>query len=200
MSYQGNNSDITKKFATMQQSQVGREQLARMETALLQNLGVAMNDQNDAWIAVQDGIVEQEHEEFPPVPTQLLWMFDGIDRKEATKMMHEYAKTAVTARLAKPLRDAWERAQQAEDKATSLADRVERLLKQTSLDSHRIAAWKECAEHQYGLLRLQRGFDNADYPIEGALDSWAEGRHPCLKEPDDTDYTPRDNFTGAGEY
>ena len=29
-----------------------------------------------------------EGEEFPPVPTQLLWMFDGIDRKEATKMMH----------------------------------------------------------------------------------------------------------------
>ena len=35
-------------------------------------------------------------EEFPPVPMQLLWMFDGIDRKEATKMLHDYAASAIT--------------------------------------------------------------------------------------------------------
>src|ERR1700720_4494515 len=46
MTYQGNNSDITKKFATMQQSQEGREQLARMERSLLQNAGSANDPVN----------------------------------------------------------------------------------------------------------------------------------------------------------
>lgn len=43
-------------------------------------------------------------EEFPPVPPQLLWMFDGIDRKEATKLMHDYAVSAITWKPSKALR------------------------------------------------------------------------------------------------
>ncbi len=66
-----------------------------------------------------------EGEEFPPVPTQLLWMFDGIDRKEATKMMHDYAASAIAWKPSAALRTAWERAQQAEDKARRLEDSLD---------------------------------------------------------------------------
>ena len=66
-----------------------------------------------------------EGEEFPPVPTQLLWMFDGIDRKEATKMMHDYAASAIAWKPSAALRAAWERAQQAEDKARRLEDQLD---------------------------------------------------------------------------
>jgi len=69
-----------------------------------------------------------EGEEFPPVPTQLLWMFDGIDRKEATKMMHDYAASAIAWKPSAALRTAWERAQQAEDKARRLEDSLDACL------------------------------------------------------------------------
>ena len=61
-------------------------------------------------------------EEFPPVPTQLLWMFDGIDRKEATKMMHDYAASAITWKPSKALLRAWGDVQQSGDKALRLED------------------------------------------------------------------------------
>ena len=61
-------------------------------------------------------------EEFPPVPMQLLWMFDGIDRKEATKMLHDYAASAITWKPSKALRRAWGDAQQSGDKALRLED------------------------------------------------------------------------------
>ena len=42
-------------------------------------------------------------------------------------------------------------------------------------------AWKEVAEHQYGLLRVALyGDAESNYPVEGALDAWAAGRHPVL--------------------
>jgi len=63
-------------------------------------------------------------EEFPPVPTQLLWMFDGIDRKEATKMLHDYASAAITWRPSKALLRAWEDVQNATDKARRLEDKL----------------------------------------------------------------------------
>ena len=63
-------------------------------------------------------------EEFPPVPTQLLWMFDGMDRKEATKMLHDYASAAITWRPSKALLRAWEDVQNATDKARRLEDKL----------------------------------------------------------------------------
>jgi hypothetical protein len=66
-------------------------------------------------------------EEFPPVPTQLLWMFDGIDRKEATKMMHDYAASAIAWKPSKALRRAWEDVQNAGDKALRLEDENKQL-------------------------------------------------------------------------
>ena len=61
-------------------------------------------------------------EEFPPVPMQLLWMFDGIDRKQATKMMHDYARSAITWKPSKALLRAWEDVQTATDKARRFED------------------------------------------------------------------------------
>ena len=61
-------------------------------------------------------------EEFPPVPKQLLWMFNWSDRKEATKMMHDYAASAITWKPSKALRRAWGDAQQSGDKALRLED------------------------------------------------------------------------------
>jgi len=52
-------------------------------------------------------------------------MFDGIDRKEATKMMHDYAASAIAWKPSAALRTAWERAQQAEDKARRLEDSLD---------------------------------------------------------------------------
>ena len=75
-------------------------------------------------------------EEFPPVPKQLLWMFDGIDRKEATKMMHDYALSAITWKPSKALLRAWEDVQNATDKTRRLEDENERLLAEVS-------AWRE---------------------------------------------------------
>jgi len=63
-------------------------------------------------------------EEFPPVPKQLLWLFDGIDRKEATKMMHDYALSAITWKPSKALLRAWEDVQTATDKARRLEDEL----------------------------------------------------------------------------
>lgn len=42
-------------------------------------------------------------------------------------------------------------------------------------------AWKEVAEHQYGLVRAAK-YHESDYPVTGALDAWAAGRHPVLRE------------------
>lgn len=42
-------------------------------------------------------------------------------------------------------------------------------------------AWKEVAEHQYGLQRIDK-FMDADYKVTGALDAWAAGRYPVLKD------------------
>lgn len=75
-------------------------------------------------------------EEFPPVPMQLLWMFDGIDRKQATKMMHDYARSAITWKPSKALLRAWEDVQTATDKARRLEDENERLRAEVS-------AWRE---------------------------------------------------------
>jgi len=55
-------------------------------------------------------------------------MFDGIDRKEATKMMHDYAASAIAWKPSAALRTAWERAQQAEDKARRLEDSLDACL------------------------------------------------------------------------
>ncbi len=45
-------------------------------------------------------------------------------------------------------------------------------------------AWKEVAENQYGLLRISMyGGSAGDYPVKGALDAWAAGRHPVLRQP-----------------
>ena len=63
-------------------------------------------------------------EECPPVPKQLLWMFDGIDRKEATKMMHDYAASAITWKPSKALLRAWEDVQATTDKARRLEDEL----------------------------------------------------------------------------
>lgn len=42
-------------------------------------------------------------------------------------------------------------------------------------------AWKDAAEHHYGLLRVALYGDSAeDYPVTGALDAWAAGRYPAL--------------------
>ena len=41
-------------------------------------------------------------------------------------------------------------------------------------------AWKEIAEHQYGLLRIANGNSDVDYPVTGALDAWAHGRYLVL--------------------
>ena len=43
-----------------------------------------------------------------------------------------------------------------------------------------LLAWKSEAEHQYGLLRLQRYPSEKDYPVEGALDAYARGKYPAL--------------------
>ena len=41
-------------------------------------------------------------------------------------------------------------------------------------------AWKEIAEYRYGHSRLLQ-FEDVDYPVFGALDAWACGRHQILK-------------------
>jgi hypothetical protein len=42
-------------------------------------------------------------------------------------------------------------------------------------------AWKDAAEHQYGLLRTALyGESDEDYPVQGALDAWAAGRYPAI--------------------
>lgn len=41
-------------------------------------------------------------------------------------------------------------------------------------------AWKAEAEFQYGQLRLQRSPSETDYPVEGALDAYARGKHPAI--------------------
>jgi len=53
------------------------------------------------------------------------------------------------------------------------AEQIERLRLQRD-------SWKEVAEHQYGLVRTAHTGDY-DYPVDGALDAWAAGRHPILK-------------------
>jgi len=72
-------------------------------------------------------------EEFPPIPTQLLWMIDGVDRKAATKMIHDYTAAAITWRPSKALLGSWERVQQAEDRARRLEDEIDRLQKRVDL-------------------------------------------------------------------
>jgi len=87
---------------------------------------MSFDEQPDGDIHADDpASYSAEGEEFPPVPTQLLWMFDGIDRKEATKMMHDYAASAIAWKPSAALRTAWERAQQAEDKARRLEDSLD---------------------------------------------------------------------------
>lgn len=54
-----------------------------------------------AWDAALEDSTGLSASDMPPVPSQLLWMFDGIDRKEATKMMHDYAMAAIAQRLLK---------------------------------------------------------------------------------------------------
>jgi hypothetical protein len=49
-------------------------------------------------------------------------------------------------------------------------------------------AWKEIAEYQYGNCRVLQGGE-ADYPVYGALDAWACGRHQILKIGTPTDDT-----------
>jgi hypothetical protein len=41
-------------------------------------------------------------------------------------------------------------------------------------------AWKEISEHIYGNLRAAMFSDDLDYPVNGALDAWAVGRHPII--------------------
>ena len=90
---------------------------------------MSFDEQPDGDIHADDpASYSAEGEEFPPVPTQLLWMFDGIDRKEATKMMHDYAASAIAWKPSAALRTAWERAQQAEDKARRLEDSLDACL------------------------------------------------------------------------
>lgn len=56
-----------------------------------------------------------------------------------------------------------------------LAKEVESLRKQRD-------AWKEVAEHHYGLMRTALyGTSESEYPVAGALDYFAAGRHPVLK-------------------
>ncbi len=88
-------------------------------------------------------------EEFPPVPTQLLWMFDGIDRKEATKMMHDYADLAIKWKPSKALLRAWGDVQTATDNARRLEDENERLnleLQKRDKCSF-IGAMRDCPTH-----------------------------------------------------
>ena len=63
-------------------------------------------------------------EEFPPVPKQLLWMFNWSDRKEATKMIHDYALSSIAWKPSKALLRAWEDVQNATDKARRLEDEL----------------------------------------------------------------------------
>ena len=49
-------------------------------------------------------------------------------------------------------------------------------------------AWKDAAEHHYGLLRVALyGDADENHPLEGALDAWVSGRYPAL--------TPNSNST-----
>ena len=43
-------------------------------------------------------------------------------------------------------------------------------------------AWKAVAEDQYGKLRAMLYGPETDYPTDGALDAYAAGKHPVLKE------------------
>ena len=56
----------------------------------------------------------------------------------------------------------------------AMAEETERLCAQRD-------AWKEVAEHQYGLLRTAL-YGDSDYPVTGALDAWAAWRHQILSE------------------
>ena len=62
----------------------------------------------------------------------------------------------------------------------SLERECAELRKQCSLLRQQRDAWKTEAEHQYGLLRAEI-LDEPDYPVTGALDAYAAGRHPVLK-------------------
>lgn len=73
-----------------------------------------------------DAKIEQI-ENFPPVPEKLLWMVDGIDRKEATKMIHDYASAAITWKPSKALLRAWEDVQTTGDKARRIEDENRKL-------------------------------------------------------------------------
>ena len=64
---------------------------------------------------------------FPPIPDKLLWMIDGIDRKEATKMIHDYASAAITWKPSKALLRAWEDVQTTGDKARRIEDENRKL-------------------------------------------------------------------------
>lgn len=63
-------------------------------------------------------------------------------------------------------------------------ERLERecaeLRKQCSLLREQRDAWKTEAEHQYGLLRAEI-LDELDYPVTGALDTYAAGKYSVLK-------------------
>jgi hypothetical protein len=57
-----------------------------------------------------------------------------------------------------------------------LIDQVELLRKQRD-------AWKEEAEHQYGLVQALQNDGEEDYhPVAGALDKYAAGKYPVLTE------------------
>ena len=58
---------------------------------------------------------------------------------------------------------------------------IERLKDEVDLLRAHSEAWKEVAEYKYGQLRIARyGEDESGYPVQGALDAWAQKRHPIL--------------------
>ena len=136
-------------------------------------------------------------EEFPPVPTQLLWMFDGIDRKEATKMMHDYAASAITWKPSKALLRAWEDVQAATDKARRLEDELKNRDKCSFMGPMR-----DCPTHgesrdaaRYRWLKRQPWVKTKGIHAWGALldDAIDEARH------DAPDETPNATVQAAGE-
>lgn len=59
----------------------------------------------------------------------------------------------------------------------------EKLINQVELLREQRDAWKEEAEHQYGLVHaLQNDGEEDCHPVAGALDKYAAGKYPVLTE------------------
>ena len=71
-------------------------------------------------------------------------------------------------------RDMWK--QQCANQAQTIASKEAEAVRLRAA----LLAWKAEAEFQYGQLRLQRDPSETDYPVDGALDAYARGKHPAI--------------------